>query len=284
MAIVYTTATTSQPSGNGIKTTFTLVITNNGSVAVSDIEVAFPAPASVPAIAWTTTVSSTGDIIGILGGVGNISNTLKMSAGATATYKMYGVIPTASGIAAVNTSPAVTDPTCGATNTVHRVKRHMTEQLSLPLEYVPYVIKWAGLGYPATSGGTPTDTAASNVGTAFTYNADGTFVVHKSGMYNFTFITVAVRTALDSVADTPNITYVQSLYVNTVKQAETLSVAPISVSSSTADEAYLGGEITYTGYLAANDRVWIEVSHTAYTSKPKVLGGYMYATYLGDGV
>ena len=98
----------------GTSTTYTIVVSNPGSVAVNNATVNDTFPAGISSMSWTA-VASSGASVGQASGTGNISDSVSLIPGATVTFTVVAQISASATGNVVNTVTVSTPP--GVTDT-----------------------------------------------------------------------------------------------------------------------------------------------------------------------
>jgi uncharacterized repeat protein (TIGR01451 family) len=132
LSITKTDGATEAVPGNGI--TYTIVATNNGPSNVTGATVSDTLPASLTSVTWTCTASAGSSCTG--SGSGNISDTVNLLSGGTATYTVSATVSASatgslSNTATVAVPSGTTDPTPGNNSATD------TDTLTLPNIFDP---------------------------------------------------------------------------------------------------------------------------------------------------
>ena len=99
----------------GTSTTYTIVVKNNGPIAVTNAVVADNFPAAITSHSWTT-VASAGASVTATSGTGDINTTVNLASGATVTFTVVAQISSSATCNLVNTATVAAPPEVTDTN------------------------------------------------------------------------------------------------------------------------------------------------------------------------
>ncbi|MDX9733828.1 MAG: hypothetical protein RBU36_06860, partial [Thermoanaerobaculia bacterium] len=315
LSITKTDGVTSVVPGNNV--TYTIVATNAGPSAVTGATVSDTFPATLTGASWTCVASGGGSCTA--SGSGNISDTVNLPSGATATYTVTATVSaTATGTlantATVSIPAGVTDPTPGDNNATDTDTLSPSADLSItktdgvttviPGNSVTYTIVATNAGPSAVTAATVADTfPATLTGVTWTCVASGGGSCTASGPGNisdtvnlpvgasatYTVSATVSATATGTLVNTATVTLPGGITDptpgnNTATDTDTLSpTADLTITKTDGVATVIpGNNVTYT-IVATNAGPSTVTGATVADTFPATLTGVTWTCVASGG-